>query len=390
MIVATPLAASLFSIGAGAVRSIVDTMLSEVTRWVAAGAGSVLEALGTVLTSTTTPDLGRGFLGEYATMSAVSAALALPLLLLAVVRAVVQQDLGELLRAALLRLPVALLMAGAAVGLVSLALQAADALSGALLAVAGHPVDGFIASLVTGLAAASSVAVGPGAAVVGGFAALLLALLATAVAFLLWVELVVRSAAVAAATLFLPLALAGLVWPATAHWARRLAETIFALVLSKVVVAGVLALAGVSITAGNGVPGAVEGVALLFLATFAPFTVLRLVPMIEGGAIAHLDGTGRRPLAAAARAGGLVAGIDTGAGGGSMASAAGDVGGASGSVIAGTGPRGPGGAPGGALAVLDDVPGAIVPDLSRQEIRDDAARRTAAAAAVRERDGESS
>ena len=66
-------------------------------------------------------------------------------------------------------------------------------------------------------------------------------LTAAVVAFVLWLELAVRSAAIGAAALFLPLALVGLAWPATSHWARRLGETLAALVLSKLVIAAVLA-----------------------------------------------------------------------------------------------------------------------------------------------------
>ena len=79
------------------------------------------------------------------------------------------------------------------------------------------------------------------------------------VAFVLWVELAVRSAAVAAATLFLPLALAGLAWPATTHWARRLGETLAALVLMKLVIAGVLSLAATAIGSHSGIPGSSKG-----------------------------------------------------------------------------------------------------------------------------------
>ncbi|MDA8291370.1 MAG: hypothetical protein M0Z33_06800 [Actinomycetota bacterium] len=353
--------ASVLGIGPGIVRAVVDTVLGEITRWVASGAGTVLSALGGLLGATTTPVLGTGFLGEYATMTAISAALSLPLLLLSVIRSVVHQDLAGLLRSALLRLPVAILLAGAAVGVVSLCLQLADATSGALLAVAGHPVDGFVGALVADLTLGSFVT--GGGPVLGGFAALALALVATAVALLLWVELAVRAAAVAAATLFVPLALAGLVWPATAHWARRLGETILALVFAKVAVAGVLALAGTTFVQGSGASGAVEGVALLLLATFAPFAVLRLVPVVEAGAVSHLEGTGRRVASSAARAPAVAWSASS--------FAAGALSGATGGGLAGA----PGGRfPAGAAAVVDDVPGLQIVDLSSPEVQELAAR----------------
>ena len=124
-------------------------------------------------------------------------------------------------------------------------------------------------------------------------------LAAAIVAFVLWLELAVRSAAIAAAALFLPLALAGFAWPATAHWARRLGETLAALVLSKLVIAAVLALAAGLLGSSSGLAGVVEGIALLAVAAFAPFALLKLVPAIEAGAAAHLEGLGRRPVHAA-------------------------------------------------------------------------------------------
>lgn len=377
---AVPITALLFGIGSSTVKSLVDLMLGEVTKWVAAGAGSVLEALGGVLSSTTAPDLSRGFSLEYSVMLVIGAAVALPLLVLAAIQAIVRQDVGELVKAALVRLPVAVLLSAAAAELVSLALQASDALSAALLAAAGHPVEGFVGSLVADLATAATLTTGPsGGVALGGFAALLLAVMAAAVSFVLWLELVVRSAAVAASTLFLPLALAGLVWPATAHWARRLAETLAALVLAKVAIAGVLALAGLTFTSSGGASAAVEGIALILLASLAPFGLLRLVPMVEGGAVAHLDGLAHRAARGAAHATGYASGLA-----GRLAEGGYPGSGPSSSHLSGwggpggSGPRGDarggGGGPGGGPPVVDDVPAMDGISLDTPEIRADAER----------------
>jgi hypothetical protein len=118
----------------------------------------------------------------------------------------------------------------------------------------------------------------------------------------LWVELVVRAAAITAAALFLPLVLAALVWPSIGHWARRLADTLAALILSKLVIAAVISLAVGAVEGGLTEQGSVGtkfgdvvvGIALLLLATFSPFVLLRLIPAIESGAISHLEGTRHR------------------------------------------------------------------------------------------------
>jgi hypothetical protein len=127
----------------------------------------------------------------------------------------------------------------------------------------------------------------------------------------LWLELAVRAAAVSVAVLFLPLALAAMVWPAVSHWCRRLADTLVALILSKLVIAAVLALAvgalagglGVGTSGGNdgGFSAVVTGIALLGIATVSPFTLLRLIPAMEAGAAAHLESS-RRQLISAAKA----------------------------------------------------------------------------------------
>jgi hypothetical protein len=51
-----------------------------------------------------------------------------------------------------------------------------------------------------------------------------------------------------------------------------------------------------------------SGAALLVLAAFAPFALLKLIPMVEAGALGHLERLERRPIAAATRAATMVAG----------------------------------------------------------------------------------
>lgn len=276
------------------VARLVSGLFSGLTAWVGDGAAAVVSAVGHLLDATTQPALGAGFILEYTTMTVIGVTLAAPFLVLALVHAIIRQDAALLVRAAFVRLPASILLAAVAVEVVRLCLSGTDELSVSLLHAAGNPARSMFGVLVL----AFSNGGGPGLPFTG-FAAFVFAVLATLFALVLWLELALRSAAVAAATLFLPLVLAGLVWQGTSHWARRLAETIAALVLSKLVIAGILALA-VSLlgtaAAGSGIPGVVDGLALLFLASLAPFAVLRLLPMIESGAVAHLEGQARRPL----------------------------------------------------------------------------------------------
>ncbi len=300
--------------GTGLVGSLAKALLGgffhDLLVWVANGAASLVGVLGNVLSASTEPVLtGSAFRSEFEVMAVLSAGVALPLLAVGAIQAIIRQEPGGLLRSALVRLPLALLFTGVSVQLVALGLAATDQASVMVLGAAGDPTHRLLLGLVTGLEQTG----GPGLAAFGAF---LVVLTAAVVAFVLWLELAVRSAAIAAASLFLPLALVGLAWPATSHWARRLGETLAALVLSKLVIASVLALAAGLLGSSSGVAGVVEGAALLAVAAFAPFALLKLVPAVEAGAVAHLEGLGQRPVRAGQRLGTGLAGLEIGGVGG--------------------------------------------------------------------------
>jgi len=279
------LGTSLLGIGAGDV-------FGAIAGGVAQGASWLLGQIGAVMTSTTAIDLGASwFKSHYGVMLALAGAVLLPLLLMSVVQAVLHQNASALLRAALVHLPLALLLGAVAVQLVQLALVATDAMSAAVSSASSSDVGSALSNLAASLAAQAS----GGSAGVPIFVTLLGALFVSFGALLLWVELLVRAAAVYVVTLFFPLALASLVWPAISHWCRRLVETVAALVLSKFVIVAVLSLAvGALGTAGGSLSSELAGGALLLLAGFAPFTLLRLVPMVESGAAHQLEGVRHR------------------------------------------------------------------------------------------------
>ncbi len=235
-------------------------------------------------------------------MTSLAAAVVLPMACCAAIQAVYRQSASMLLRTFFVHLPLSLLLTGVALTLVRMALAVTDAMSAAVLASAG--VD--TTNLFTGLfKVLIPVAVVPG---VPGFVVFFGSFVVASAALALWLELVVRAAAVSVAVLFLPLALAALVWPSVAHWCRRLADTLVALVLSKLVVAAVLSLAASAVAGGLGVSSdgngggfasVVTGIALLLIAVVAPFTLLRLVPAFEAGAAAHLESSRHRLKSAA-------------------------------------------------------------------------------------------
>jgi len=219
--------------------------------------------------------------------------------LVSTLQAVYRQNAGQLVRAFFVQLPLGLLLGFVAIQIVILCLSATDAMCTAVGGGSGSDVKALLAGMTKGLVTAV------GDPTMATFVLLLVGLLVAAAAFVLWLELLVRAAAVYVAVLFLPLALAALVWPAVSHWCRRLVETLAALILSKFVIVATLSLAASAVGSGTGggssVASVLAGGALLVLSTFVPFSILRLIPMVEGGAIGHLEGVRQRGTAAVTR-----------------------------------------------------------------------------------------
>jgi hypothetical protein len=290
-------AGSVAGVGVGAI-------FSEAARWVAGGAVWLIAQVGRAMSGTTSVDLDAGwFAAHEAVMASLAAAVVLPMACCAAIQAIYRQSASMLLRTFLVHLPLALLLTGVAVTLVRMALAITDAMSATVLASAGVDTTNLLTGLFKFLAPVAAAA-----APIPGFVIFLGSLIVAMSAMVLWLELVVRAAAVSVAVLFLPLALAALVWPSVAHWCRRLADTLVALVLSKLVVAAVLSLAAGAVAGGLGVSSSgngggfasvVTGIALLLIAILAPFTLLRLVPAVEAGAVAHLESTRHRLRSAA-------------------------------------------------------------------------------------------
>jgi hypothetical protein len=294
----------------------VGALFSEATGWVGSGAVWLITQVARAMSTTTSIDLDAGWFTAHETlMASLAAVVVLPMACCAAIQAIYRQSASMLLRTFLVHLPLSLLLTGVVVTIVRMALSVTDAMSATVLSSAGvdtaHVFSGLFVILIP-----ATLAGGPA---VPGFVAFIGGLLVAAAALVLWLELVVRAMAVSVAVLFLPLALAALVWPSVAHWCRRLADTLVALILSKFVVAAVLSLAASAVAGGLGLSSSgngggfasvVTGIALLLIATLSPFTLLKLVPAVEAGAVAHLESTRHRLKNAAAapvRAGGNLA-----------------------------------------------------------------------------------
>jgi hypothetical protein len=263
--------------------------LAAVAAAVVAGAQYALEQTGRLIGSTETPRLATTwFSAYYWRMAAVSALLTLPFLCAAAIQAMLRSDLSLLVRSAFGYLPLGLLAVGIATPLTGLLLAGSDEMSAIVSAAAGHADTGILhrAGLVALIAAGSR----------SLFVAFFVALFTVAAAVTLWLELLIREAAVYVIVLMLPLFFAAMVWPARRIWAIRAVEVLIALILSKFAIVAVLSLGGAALghTLLPGFQALFAGTTLVLLAAFSPWAMLRLLPLHElaGAAVGGL-----RPLA---------------------------------------------------------------------------------------------
>ncbi len=304
--------------------------------WASSGSVWILHELGKFMSYTTSPEVTSSwFGGDYATMIYLAMMVVLPMFCVGAIHAVIRQSPALLLRGFLVHLPLAILMMFVAVQLVHLGLSVTDTLSNALLKSSGSTTKHLLNSAVTVFSAGSAFQA-------PSFVVFIFAIVVTICGFILWMELVVRSAAITVATLFFPLVLAAFTWPALSRWCRRLAETVAALILSKLVVVAILVLGvsavGSSVGGSSSYAAGITGIALLILSVFAPFSLFKLIPAIEGSAANYLEGARGRITHTAAvpvKAGKFVTGLALT--GGSSAGA-----GAAGAGTAGAGAAGAG------------------------------------------------
>lgn len=274
---------------AGAVKKVAaeagEFVMRGVTAWVTNAAVWVTGKVGELIEKTSSPDLEASwFEGQYGTMVAVAGALALLMLLLAVIQAVIRQDVWMLLRAAFGYLPIAFILAGVAIAGAGLLVAITDDMSAAVVSSLGTDQSDNLLQAV-GDAYKRALEEDSGIPLFGVFlGAIILAL----GAFVLWLEMIIRDAAIYICVFFLPLTFVAMVWPATGRWARRLVELLVAIILAKFVIVSILtlataAIANTGVTEGDGrtFEQMLAGSALLVLAAWSPFALLRMIPAME-------------------------------------------------------------------------------------------------------------
>lgn len=288
------------SLATSASRAVAGSVFAAFTSWLSAGAAWLVPH---VVALAVGARVGTGrrsgidltsswFTAGRESLFALSGLALLAMLCAATIGAIVHQDLRRLARTWAVYLPVSIVGGALAVVLTEKALQLCDAMCAAVSAGAGRAGYGAFARLVRA-------ALVPG---IPQFVAVMVSVLLIIGSVLLWLELVLRGAAVYLAVFLLPLALAGLVWPATALAAKRMVEILVALVFSKFVIVASLTLGLGAIGAAHGVDATLTGSAIMLMSAFAPFAVMRLAPLVEVAAIGHLEGMSARPHQAVRRA----------------------------------------------------------------------------------------
>jgi hypothetical protein len=257
------------------------------------GARYVLGELFGAIDSSTTPELSAGWFRRHvAAVAQIAAGWMALLFMAAVIDAGVRHRTDALVRA-LLALPLATLGTPVAMFILDLAIVATDAASGWLMSIAGADLAAFGHAVVRGLLERSvdgpALTPTPDTGAAGLFAAFLVMMAAGFV----WVELLMREAAVYIAALFLPLAFSGVVWPATAHWTPRLLRLEGALVASKLAITASVSL-GATMTRtgsdGGGFSLVIVGIGVLMIAAFTPFVLYRIIQVWDTGQGAESHG----------------------------------------------------------------------------------------------------
>jgi type IV secretion system protein TrbL len=261
------------------VGGVVDTVLSGLAHALSSAVVWFLSQIARLVTASTTVDVGADwFRAHYAVMVALAATLCLLFLLLSAAGALVHRDPARIGRAAPM-VAVAGLGCPVAMFLTLELLRVSDALSsmvsGSMHADLQHGLTG--ASKV--FAVASLLTADSGTPVM---VTVIAALVTVAAALMLWIELLLRAAGVYAALLFMPLALAGLSWAPAGRWAKRLVETLVALIFSKFVIVAVLSLAASGMAAGHdGAADVLVGIAMLWIGALSPYLLLKLIGVFE-------------------------------------------------------------------------------------------------------------
>lgn len=284
-----PLKEAASSIGKG--------IFSQVTAWVADGAVWLVGEIAAGMDETTSPNLlSKGFLHQYRLMAQIAALMAALMLIFAVLEALARGELSLLWRVFFVNVPLAAIATSAAYVVVQLLLATSDGMGEAVAQTTSADAHTFFKGAVESLVAVGASTGEAGATAGGGpagaaagavavplFVGFIAAVVMAFAALFVWIEMLMRDAAVYVVALFMPLALAAAIWPRWVSALRRTCELLICVIFSKFVIVAVISLAASLVARGDGsVEQLLAAAAMLLIACFAPFVLFKLVPFAEG------------------------------------------------------------------------------------------------------------
>ena len=264
-----------------------DSALRSFTAAVAAAGKFFLQKVGNLIQGTTSPDVVNAgwFASQYRVMLALAVVIALPILLVSVAQSIVRADGMQAIRSAFVFLPLAAILSAVGPAMAQMLINISDWMSAVLGGNSAADAQKFMSDAGTALAGLGTGTLNPAAPV---FGVLLGALIVTLGALSIWLELLLRAAAIYISVLFLPLALAAMIWPAGWRWCRRLIEFLIAIIFAKVFIVAIINLAAAGLARGglgDKFEGVLAGGALLLMAAFTPVALLKLIPLAEAAVV---------------------------------------------------------------------------------------------------------
>jgi hypothetical protein len=260
---------------------VVGGALDQATEWMTDAAVWTTKQIAAGIKKTATPELEAGWYRErFAEMVALGMGLAALVTLMALVSAAIRRD-PEALGATVYGMLRAGLGTGLVLVLTVLALGIADQISNAFVS---DTAGGFWRDVGEAWGADNFAGFGSSAI------AFLFALIQVLAGLAVWIEMLLRSAAIYLVVLFLPLGLAASIWPALREWETRMVKVLAVLVMLKPVImvalslAGSMAAAAVTGEARGDIGVLLAAIVIFALAALSPWALMAMVSMSAEGA----------------------------------------------------------------------------------------------------------
>lgn len=251
-------------------------VLDQLSGWMTDGATAITKYVAQAIGATTTPELKANWYEQrFGAMLALGFGLAALVAMLSIISAAIRRD-PEALGATFVAMWRAGLLTAAALPLTVIALGVADGIT-------NYVAEGAVGTNAQDFWQDVSKAWGEGEFAGFGTAVVsfLFAFVQLVAGIAVWIELLLRNAAIYVAVLFLPAAMAASIWPPLAQWQSRLLRLLFVLIALKPVMVLVLSLAGSAVAAGMagdaGIGVLLSAIVIFALAAFSPWALMQLV-----------------------------------------------------------------------------------------------------------------